>query len=80
MSFPTTPPIPRTTRINRWTDAPDGDHARQVGKGQTSSWTNTNNHFGDHKSSDTPETLDYDRFARVVGGLHDVVWDWANGE
>lgn len=33
-----------------------------------------------HKRSDTPETLDYNRFARVVGGLHEVIWDWANDE
>jgi Zn-dependent M28 family amino/carboxypeptidase len=33
-----------------------------------------------HQQSDTPETLDYDRFARVVDGLEPVVADWATSD
>ncbi|QDG49558.1 M28 family peptidase [Persicimonas caeni] len=30
-----------------------------------------------HKETDTPDSLDYERFARVVDGLEPVVWEWA---
>ena len=33
-----------------------------------------NDHY--HKPTDTAETLDYDRMARVVEGLADVLWGW----
>jgi Zn-dependent M28 family amino/carboxypeptidase len=33
-----------------------------------------------HQPSDTPDTLDYDRFARVVDGLEPVVADWATSD
>lgn len=37
-----------------------------------------NGHY--HQPTDTPDTLDFPRFARVVDGLDKVLWQWANGE
>ncbi|MGM0557013.1 MAG: M28 family peptidase [Myxococcota bacterium] len=31
-----------------------------------------------HEASDTPDTLDYERIARVVEGLKPVIHAWAN--
>ena len=37
-----------------------------------------NSHY--HQLTDMPDTLDYPRFARVVDGLDDVLWLWAQAE